>query len=152
MKKVSYWAFASNNGENLYNSNSFEEALFLEIESHCSYGLNGDEMSLLTKYIDEKSKTLHKQDVVLEIFLKNTEIHFEYATKLNRLDVLKPMFFSAKDEIGKAILTVLNGTELSFILARKTWLSKHNIDLLFEVVYSDYEDQCISRIQEGKYI
>lgn len=149
-KKVSFWAYASNNAENLYDGDCFEECLLKNLEKSKKYGLE-KEMMILIKHLKEKKSNMHNQDALNELFQTEIFLDYDFALKLNRLDIIDSYVFRYKTDIGKAIKSLLEYCEMRFVLEKRTWISENEICLDFEATHEEFDSQCIFNIQNGKY-
>ncbi len=145
MRNTEIQCWSSNNGEFLFEGQSFDETLLLQFQSCCemSYTKNDKWVNLLKNRLKNKEEGEHNdQNVLYAIFTRLISIDYDFAKSLSLFDILDSECFTAKDELGDALIQLCVMADLTFIVTRKKYTSKESIAIDLEVCHCDYDRDC----------
>jgi hypothetical protein len=144
MQEVSIYPWARNRAENLYKGTCFENALLLELEEALLHFPDDKRFKLL----DQASKAgkQHPQDVLHGIFTDNLTLDFSFAKELKLYDIITFGCFIGKDELGLAMIELLEASEMLFILTERQYETVNKISLDFEVCNPDCKYSLFSEL------
>ena len=148
--KASMDFWSSNDGEYLLNGNCFENELLKEFNYWNKAPNRLGYILILDKYLQSRKGEYHDQDLLRNLFHSTNEdivIDFNFAKSLNIFEVIYPNCFTCKTEAGKALIEL--SYDLRFIVSKKNYITKENINIEFEVCHADYVNDCHKSLITG---
>lgn len=149
---VRKFIFSSNKGENLNNSECFEETLkkaFLFLEEK---KIEKELVSLIRNDFKKQNTINYLQDFLNVLVETELFLDFFLAQKINRLDIIDSECFRYNTDLGKAIYTVLLHADFELVVRNKLWCNEKSLYLEFEASQEENSENCIYKISTGKYL
>ncbi len=137
--EVTFWAWAHrHNGKYFYGGNDFPESLFIALEKTKEYSSNNKNFNLLFSEIEKKEINEHNHDFIDRLFRENTFLDFEFCKSLSLYDILCADCFKPKNNIGEAIIELLNYSCFEFTFYYRKWIKSNQLEIEFIATHEDY--------------
>jgi hypothetical protein len=127
------------------DKNYFEEIALSEISKNIQMPFGYYTLDNISKKIKE-IKSIHnesEQDSMYRILSENLELDFEFAKELNLFEIINTQCFDDDTILKKELITLLYG--YSFLLIRKGYLTKDEVELEFRVFDTDYIEEIVKK-------